>query len=513
MMKSKMLTKAVPLFGVGMGLMALHSCGNAKKDPVDRPNIVFILADDIGYGDFSCNGETTVNTPNVDKVAQSGIRFTDAHSVAATSTPSRYSLLTGEYAWRRDDTDIAAGNAGMIIRPDQYTMADLFKDNGYKTGVVGKWHLGLGDKTGEQNWNGFITPGPSDLGFDYSYIMAATADRTPCVYVENQRIVNLDPSDPISVSYLENFEGEPTGRENPELLTKMKPSNGHDMSIVNGISRIGYMKGGKAALWIDENIADSITSHAVSFIEKNKDNPFFLYLGTNDIHVPRVPHPRFVGKSGMGARGDAILEFDWTVGQIVETLEKAGIMDNTIIIITSDNGPVVDDGYADQAVELLGDHRPWGSFRGGKYSMFEAATRVPLIVSGKGISKGKVSDALVSQIDFFASFAEMLNYELPKQVVDSKSALVTLKGDDDKGRDYVIEQGTGLSVSTGEWKYIEPNNGLVYDKFTNIELGNDTLPQLYNLTKDIGERENLAFENREKLEELKQIIAKERAVK
>ncbi len=488
------------------------ACTQEKK--VDQPNVIIILADDIGYGDLSCNGEPTISTPNVDKLAQSGVRFTDAHSVAATSTPSRYSLLTGEYAWRRKDTGIAAGNAAMVIRPEQYTMADVFKDNGYVTGVVGKWHLGLGDKTGEQDWNSFITPGPADLGFDYSYIMAATGDRTPCVYVENQRVVNLDPNDPIEVSYTENFEGEPTGWDNPELLTKMKPSHGHDMTIVNGISRIGYMRGGKAALWMDENIADSITAHAVSFIENNKDNPFFLYLGTNDIHVPRVPHLRFVGKSGMGPRGDAILEFDWTVGQVVDALERAGVMDNTIIIITSDNGPVVDDGYIDQAVELLGDHRPWGPFRGGKYSIFEAGTRVPLIVSGKGIAKGVVSDALVSHIDFIASFSDMLGHEIPQgHGIDSRTALDALKGEDQKGREYVIGQATGLSVTTGEWKYIEPNKGARYSKYTNTELGNDTVPQLYNLKQDINERKNIAEENIDMVEKLKVIITRERLVK
>ncbi len=267
----------------------------------ERPNVIFILADDIGYGDLSCNGEKTIRTPNVDALASRGIRFTDAHAVAATSTPSRYSLLTGQYAWRRNDTGIATGDAGMIIRPEQHTVADMFQSGGYVTGAVGKWHLGLGDKAGTQDWNGFITPGLKDIGFDYSYIMAATGDRVPCVFVENQRVVNLDPNDPIEVSYTTPFPGEPLGKGRPELLTVLKPSvnHGHDQAIVNGVSRIGYMKGGKQALWKDENIADSITTKAVQFIEDNQHKPFFLYFATNDAHVPRVPHPRFVGKSGM----------------------------------------------------------------------------------------------------------------------------------------------------------------------------------------------------------------------
>lgn len=411
--------KKTPLplqIAVSAGIPLLFSCSSGQKDKEQqvqqRPNVIIILADDIGYGDLGCYGTATIQTPNVDRLASEGIRFTDAHSAAATSTPSRYSLLTGHYAWRRNDTGIATGDAAMIIRPEQSTIADLFRDCGYATGAVGKWHLGLGDETGKQDWNGFITPGPQDIGFDYSYLMAATGDRVPCVFVENQRVVNADPSDPIEVSYEKPFPGEPLGKDHPELLTKLKPSHGHDMAIVNGISRIGYMKGGKKALWVDENIADSIACKAVEFIDRNKENPFFLYVGTNDVHVPRVPHPRFVGKSGMGPRGDSLLQFDWIVGQILAVLEKDGLLDNTLIVVTSDNGPVVDDGYQDQAVELLGDHKPWGNMRGGKYSNFEAGTRVPFIVYWKDKVKPQVSPALVSQIDLYASFANLLGKEI-----------------------------------------------------------------------------------------------------
>lgn len=500
----------------GLGTTLLVSCSGATKQQNEEkknPNVIIILADDIGYGDLSCNGEPTIHTPNVEKLANQGVRFTDAHAVAATSTPSRYSLLTGQYAWRRNDTGIATGDAGMVIRPEQTTIADMFREAGYTTGAVGKWHLGLGDTQGSQDWNGFITPGPTDIGFDYSYIMAATGDRVPCVYVENQRVVNLDPNDPIAVSYKEPFPGEPLGKDHPELLYVLKPSlnHGHDQAIVNGISRIGYMKGGKQALWVDENIADSITHNAVKFIDNNHDKPFFLYFATNDIHVPRVPHPRFAGKSGMGPRGDAILEFDWSVGQIMAALEKYGIADNTLIILTSDNGPVVDDGYQDQAVELLGDHRPWGPFRGGKYSIFEAGTRVPFVVSWPAKIKQKVSDALVSHIDIFASLSKLIGKEIPEGVApDSQDALPTLMGNDTKGRTYIVEQAGSLSVSNGEWKYIQPGNGAAYNKLTNTELGNNKELQLYNLRQDIGEKNNLAAQNPEKVEELKAILEKEK---
>lgn len=478
------------LLGIATGIL-LASCSQNKQNEREKisskPNIIFIIADDIGYGDLSCYGERTINTPNVDKLAAEGIRFTDAHSVAATSTPSRYSLFTGHYAWRRNDTGIAAGNAGMIIRPEQYTIADMFKDCGYSTGAIGKWHLGLGDKTGEQDWNGHITPGPSDIGFEYSYIMAATGDRVPCVWVENERVVNLDPNDPIEVSYKTPFPGEPLGRDHPELLTKLKPSFTHDQAIVNGISRLGFMKGGKQALWEDEYIADSITHKAIDFIKKNKDNPFFLYVGTNDIHVPRWPHPRFVGKSGMGPRGDALLQFDWTVGEIMTALEKYGIKENTFIVLSSDNGPVIDDGYIDQAAELLGNHRPSGDFRGGKYTIFEAGTRVPFIVSWPANIKHGISSALVSQIDLFASMTELVGGKLAKGAApDSRNQLKVLLGEDTKGRDYIIEQANILSVSDGEWKYIAPRKNAAQNK--------QREPQLYNLKKDIGEKKNLAIE-------------------
>mgnify|MGYP002224254489 CR=1 FL=1 len=333
----------------------LSSCGG-KKDAAEvnkKPNVLFIYADDIGYGDLSCYGGKSIITPNVEKLASEGIMFTNAHCGASTSTPSRYGMLTGEYPWRKKGTGIAAGDAAMIIKPNIYTMADMFVDAGYSTGVIGKWHLGLGDKAGQQDWNGLVSPNPSDIGFEFSHIMAATADRVPCIWIENGRALGLSPDDPVEVSYTKNFPGEPTGKDNPELL-RLHPSHGHDMSIVNGISRIGYMRGGKSALWRDQDIQDSIIANAVRFIEEKSasDKPWFLYLATNDIHVPRDPHERFVGKSGHGLRGDALLSFDWGVGEVMKTLERLGIDENTIVVLSSDNGPVIDDGYKDQAVDF-----------------------------------------------------------------------------------------------------------------------------------------------------------------
>ena len=501
-----------------LGTLALAACSsNTEQKLPERPNVLFIYADDIGYGDLSCNGTSAVQTPNVEQLASEGIRFTNAHAAAATSTPSRYAMLTGQYAWRRQGTGIAAGNAAMIITPDRYTLADMFKEAGYQTGVVGKLHLGLGEKTGEQDWNAVVKPNPGDIGFDYSYIMAATADRTPCMFMENGKGVGLDPNDPVYVSYKKNFPGEPSGKNNPELL-RMHPSHGHDMAIVNGISRIGFMKGGKSALWRDEDIADSISAHAIRFIERSQaaNEPFFLYLATNDIHVPRVPHERFVGKSGLGPRGDALLSFDNTVGEVMKTLKRLNLDENTIVILSSDNGAVVDDGYQDQAVELLGNHKPTGIYRGGKYSSYEGGTRVPCIVRWKGQVKPGVSDHLMLQIDWLASFANMLGVNVPEGAApDSENQLASWLDAGKSGRKVLVEHNSrnNLSLYDGTWKYIPAADGPAMNVTTNTELGNDPEnDQLYNLAEDPSEQNNLAEKEPERVKamraELSEIINK-----
>ena len=492
--------------------LALTSClvsqTSAQERQANRPNVVFIYADDIGYGDLSCNGAKTIHTPNVERLAKMGVRFTNAHSAAATSTPSRYAMLTGEYAWRKEGTGIADGDAASIIRPERYTMADMFKEAGYSTGVVGKWHLGLGDKGGEQDWNKPLKPGTNDIGFDYSFIMAATGDRVPCVFVENDRVINLDPNDPIQVSYKKNFPGEPTGKDNPELL-KMHPSHGHNQSIVNGISRIGYMKGGKSALWQDDKIAETLTGKAISFIEGHKDAPFFLYFATQDAHVPRVPSPQFVGKSGMGPRGDCLLEFDWSVGQVLDALERLGLDKNTLVVLSSDNGPVVDDGYKDQAIELLGDHKPGGVYRGGKYSAYEAGTRIPFIIRWPAKIQPSKQQALFSQIDTYASLASLLNQPLRKGAApDSQEHLDVLLGKNNTGREYVVQQNLNntLAIVKGQWKYIEPSDGPAIEFWTKMELGNDKQPQLYDLSSDPSEKTNVAKSHPEIVKELSALL-------
>lgn len=480
-------------------------CTVVTATSAEKPNIVYIYADDLGYGDLSCYGATRIRTPNIDQLAKEGIRFTDAHSAASTCTPSRYSFMTGQYPWRKKGTGILPGDAKLIIDPAHPTLPSTLKKAGYKTAAIGKWHLGLGAGDGPIDWNKDIKPGPLEIGFDYSFLIPATVDRVPCVFVENHRVANLDPSDPIKVDYHKKVGNEPTGKEHPELL-KMKLTHGHDDTIINGISRIGYMSGGKSARWIDEDIADTITSHAVKFIEENKSRPFFLYFATHDVHVPRVPNARFKGTSGCGLRGDQAQEFDWSVGEIVKTLSRLGLEENTLVIVTSDNGPVLDDGYADGSIRDLEGHKPAGPFRGGKYSVYEGGTRVPFIARWpKKIQPGE-SDALISQVDCFATFAALVEQDLPPDAApDSFNVLPALLGKSKHGRDYLVEDARVQSLRKGSWKFIP---GTPSANAGSNKRGIIKAPQLFDLATDIGEKKNLAKENPKLVKELSEKLEK-----
>lgn len=457
--------------------------------------------DDLGYGDMSAYGATELNTPNMDRLANEGIKFTNAYSTSATCTPSRYALLTGIYPWRNENARVLSGTAPLLIDVEQMTIPKMLKTKGYHTGIVGKWHLGLGD--GHVDWNKRVSPGPNEVGFDYAYILAATQDRVPTVYIENGNVVGLEENDPIFVDYSKNFEGEPTGLENPELL-KMKWHHGHNNSIVNGIPRIGFMKGGEKAKWIDEDMADQFLVKAQNYIQVQQENgsPFFLFYAMQQPHVPRTPHPRFVGKSGMGPRGDVILEADWCVGELLKTLEEEGILENTLVIFSSDNGPVLNDGYYDDAVEKLGNHKPMGQLRGGKYSLFEAGTRVPFMTYWKGKINPGVSDALVSQLDLFTSLSKLVGSE--NATGDSMDMLAVLMGESDEGREnLILEASTRTAFRSGDYVMIPPYEGPAFNTFVNIELGNDREYQLYNIKIDQSQKNNIASTEPELLENLK----------
>lgn len=474
-----------------------HKKADVQKTNL-KPNIVVIYTDDLGYGDIGANGATEIKTPNIDALSNGGIRFTNGYASSATCTPSRYALLTGSYPWRNEKAHILPGSAPLIISPDRMTVPKMLKTKGYKTGIVGKWHLGLG--TGELNWNEKIPFGPNDVGFDYSYIMAATQDRVPTVYIENGNVVGLDPNDPIEINYKKNFDTQPTGFNNPELLT-MKWHHGHNSSIVNGIPRIGYMKGGEAAKWKDEDMADTFLLQAQNYVKREKNNPFFLYYALQQPHVPRTPNPRFVGSSGMGPRGDVIVEADWVIGEFINTLKEEGLLENTLIIFSSDNGPVLNDGYFDDAVEKLGNHKPAGSFRGGKYSLFEAGTHVPFATYWKGTIKPEVSDALVCQVDLLSSLAKLVGSNIRDK--DSEDLMDVFLGKSKKGRnELVIEATSRTAFRQGKWVLIPPYRGTPLLKAVNIETGNSKEFQLYDLENDKGQQHNLASTHKEKLQDL-----------
>ena len=459
----------------------------------NKPNVILFCADDLGYGDLSCYGAHELSTPNVDALAENGIRFTNTYSTSAVCTPARFSILTGEYPCRNPYTRILPGNARMIIDTHQQTLPKIFKSAGYSTGVVGKWHLGMGGD--EIDWNQPISPNPTELGFDYSFVFPGTNDRVPCVFVKNGLVANLDPDDPIEVSYEKDcpFDDIDTYHKNPEKRT-LQSSHGHDHSLLNGVGRIGYMRGGKSAVWRDEDLCDTFLAEAKGFVDR-AEGPFFLYYPLHQPHVPRIPSKRFRGASGLGARGDVIMELDWCVGEMTRHLEEKGILEDTIIIFTSDNGPVVDDGYMDDAERLMGFHKPTGPLRGGKYSMFDGGARIPFIVSRKGHTPTTSSNGLFSYVDLAASFASMLEVELEDgECRDSQDMIHILLGQGGKDREDLLYENLtkGYVLRKGSWAYLKPHDGPRYLVSCKMELGSSLDPQLYHMLYDIGQKENLA---------------------
>jgi arylsulfatase A len=504
------------LFVTGALLASVFStAGFGFEQPPSKrhPNVVVIMADDLGYGDVSCYGAKSINTPHIDSLAQSGIRFTSGYCSASTCTPTRYSLLTGTFAFRQKGTGVAPPESPALIQPGTLTLPALFRRAGYKTAVVGKWHLGLGPSSGPEpgpQWNGEINPSPNHIGFDHSFILPTTNDRVPQVYVRNSHVVNLDTRDPLWVGSKKPSEDHPTGVTHRSTL-RMDWSHGHNQTIHNGIGRIGFYTGGVQARFRDEDLADAWAKENQAWIASVGDQPFFLFFASHDIHVPRMVHERFQGKSGLGPRGDAILELDWNVGQLLSTLEKLDQRDNTLIIFCSDNGPVLDDGYKDDAIEKLGDHKPAGPFLGGKYNVCEGGTRTPFLVCWPSqIPKGIVSDAMVTTTDLAASFAAMLDISLPNDAcLDSQNVLDALLGKQGAtGREWVLQQDNGASGNfgfrSGKWKLMRHASG----KATNVNLRlvptNRKRLQLFDLESDPGESNDLSEQQPDRTRELDQ---------
>ena len=504
-----------------VALLAFCSLAAAERRP---PNIVLLYADDIGWGDLGCYGAKVIPTPHLDKLAAQGMRFTAGYCTSATCTPSRYSLLTGEYAWRRQGTGILPGDARLIIKPGRPTMAASLAQLGYATGVVGKWHLGLGD--GVVDWNRRISPSPNQIGFTYSFIMAATGDRVPTVLVEDGMVVGLDPKDPIEISYKAPFPGDPDLKDDAvRAKLRMDWSHGHNMALVNGVGRIGWMKGGKAALWDDETMGDVFADKACAFIAQHKAKPLFLFYASHENHVPRVHHPRYAGKTPLGPRGDAVVAFDDQVGRILAELDKQGLAGNTLVIFTSDNGPVLDDGYQDKAVPLnrQAGHAPAGPFRGGKYSILEGGTRVGFIARWPGHTPaGRVSAELISQVDLPAVFTRLAGGDPGEFLkLDGLDISAALAGGAGRPTLFSSTQGNQVSIRDARWKFIPGSGGpgkakKIAPKATGplVDLlgGEEDLerdrreqvgPRLFDLLADPAERRNLAAENPEVVARLK----------
>lgn len=507
-------------------LPGLAPAATAAPVPIgnSKPNIVLIVADDLGYGDLGCYGATKIQTPNVDRLASEGVRFTQGYAPSSTCTPSRFSLLTGEYAWRQKDkkNSILDGDAPLCIDVGRLTLPEMLRRAGYYTGIVGKWHLGLGDGQTPVNFNNEIKPGPLEVGFDYSHIIPATVDRVPSVWIQNHQVVGLDPVDPITVSYVTNISDDSTGMdamERPDLLTHYGADKQHSGTIVNGISRIGYMRGGHAARFKDEDLAKTVVAKSVAYLEQHKDGPFFLEIGLFEPHVPRVAESPFVGKSQAGLRGDVIEQIDWETGEIMKALDRLNLTTNTLVILTSDNGPVLFDGYYDHAREQLNGHEPTAGLRGWKYLVFEGGCRVPLIARWPEQIKPRVTDQLFNLVDFMATLAGIVGQKVPSSIApDSLDLSAVLLGQTTKNlRQDTVLHGISdtLALRWGDWKYVPANakakaSGMGSganpsdNRFVEARI---THPLLFNLVKDPDEQTNVISQFPKKAAEMRTRLA------
>ena len=506
-------------------LLALTAHSSAEPEKLrSKPNIIIILADDLGAGDLSCAGAIKIKTPNIDRLAAEGVRFTEGYAPSATCTPSRFSLLTGEYAWRQSakKNTILDGDAPLCIEAGRLTLPAMLRQAGYQTGIVGKWHLGLGDGQTKVDFNKEVKPGPLEVGFDYCHIIPATVDRVPSVWIENYKVRNLDPADPITVSYLTNISDEPTGLEHPELLSRYGADKQHACTIINGISRIGYMKGGHSARFKDEELPKTVVAKSVQFIEKNRDAPFFLEVGLFEPHVPRVAAPPFVGKSGCGLRGDVIEQIDWEVGEIMKALDRLKLANNTLVIFSSDNGPILFDGYFDRSEEDLNGHQPTGGLRGWKYLTYEGGCRVPLIARWPKQIKPRVSEQMFSLVDVYATLASIVGQVISADTApDSLDMSNVLLGKTLKNlRSSMVLHGIGgLALRQGDWKYIPATEKVKPGGMGSganaadprFAAANIPEPLLFNLATDPNETKNVFTSHPKKAaeleKELKAIVA------
>ncbi|NOX56733.1 MAG: arylsulfatase [Planctomycetes bacterium] len=472
-----------PLFG----LFVLTVCGGAARGASHAaeqpPNIVFILADDMGYGDVrALNPNSTIPTPHLDALAASGMTFTDAHTPSSVCTPTRYGLLTGRYCWRsRLKSGVLNGYGTPLIERDRPTVASFLAQHGYTCGAVGKWHLGLGfarTASGEWDFTQPIDYGPEKLGFDFSYVIPASLDFPPYVYVKNGRVTQ-----------------PPTHRQPALRFPRF------------------VRRGPRAEDFVFEDCLDHLLAQAQGFIRRHaakRSRPFFLYLALTAPHKPVWPHPRFRGKTSLGPYGDFVFQVDWTVGQVLKTLDESGVADRTIVIYTSDNGsymyrlddPDAPDHVSDPSIQAFrSDHHTANFvFRGTKADIWEAGHRVPFFVRWPGkVRPGSRCDSTICLTDFFATLADLLDCEVPDGAApDSFSFLPHLLGQKPESlRPPVIHHSVAgmFAIRDGVWKLVLGNGSGGREKPKGRLFHRPY--QLFDLRDDIREQTNVIDQHRQ----------------
>lgn len=467
----------ITLFLASFLVFGFISC--TQEPSSDKPNIVYILTDDLGYGDVSVNNpEGKITTPNIDQLANSGIRFTDAHSGSAVCTPTRYGVLTGRYSWRGVlKKGVTWSYDSSIIAPSRLTVADLLKDNGYETACVGKWHLGLDwAKNDSSNYPiDFTKPvgnPPNKYGFDYSYVIPASLDIPPYVYLEN------------------------------ELLTEQPNRETEDKSEYGW-----WRKGPTGSDFTHETVLQNFADRAISYITKEHEKPFFLYLPLAAPHTPILPSEKWKGKSGLSEYGDFVLMVDDVIGQVTQALKEKGIYDNTLIVVTSDNGCAPLAGVKE--MEAMG-HFASGPLRGYKSDIYEGGHRVPFIMKwGEQIPQGMVSNETICLTDFMATAASIIGEEIPENAAEdsydlSKVWNINLENKEPLRVNTIHHSAQGVfAIREGDWKLILASHSGGWGDPTPKSMADKPGVQLYNLANDIGEQENLAKANPEIVKRLK----------
>lgn len=433
-MKYMLTIFTVPLFAALASLQA-----------AEKTNIILIFADDLGYGDLGCYGATKVKTPNIDRLASEGRRFTDAHSASSVCTPSRYGLLTGQYPFRaaagKGLWGPAPATSPLLIDTEMLTVADVFKNRGYDTAVFGKWHLGFGKETND--WKEPLRPGPQDLGFDYYFGMPLVNSAPPYVYVENDRIVGADPADPL-------IPIKESGKQATPITPIPKEAAQRSPNTFSGAIEAHK-------LFNDYEVGTKLTEKATTWIKSRQNKPFFAFFATTNVHHPFTPAKRFQGTSEAGVYGDFVHELDWIVGEVRKSIEEAGVADNTLIIITSDNGGMFNHGGR-HAAEL--GHKINGDLLGSKFGVWEGGHRVPFIAWWPGkIPAGTVSDQLLSSVDLMATVAAIVGHELTDaERRDSINMLAALTGNPENPlRTELVacpHKPSHVSLRKGKWMYI-----------------------------------------------------------